>query len=84
MKRVIFQKYRYLSDGYNLLTSFRAVVRIPYDSTAKNRYSFDEPRNLSCAREYGFSADLHNEEVTVKSQKAALLILCAATSTLNS
>ena len=24
---------------------------MPYDSTAKNRYSFDEPRNLSCAWE---------------------------------
>ena len=25
---------------------------MPYDSTTKNRYSFEEPRNLSCVRDY--------------------------------
>ena len=34
------------------LSSFRAVVRMLYNSTVKNRYSFDEPRNLSRVREY--------------------------------
>ena len=32
--------------------SFRAVVSMLYNSTIKNRYSFNEPRNLSCVREY--------------------------------
>jgi hypothetical protein len=44
-------------NGFAVYSASRSPVissggRMRYNSTVKNRYSFDEPRNLSCAWEY--------------------------------